>query len=866
MDAGEHNDTNSGCIPSGVEGGESMTATGESMTAPDGVFADLRSSFLQETGADRCTIELDPGWQRAVGHWLGNRPPLSAPPMESENRPASRITTASAAGGHEVRVTLLFGGVPAARIVITTADGRRVEPILRDLRTFVPKVSSRLCLAWLREETNTYERRRLAQDLHDGPLQIATAAKIRMQAQRQASRDAAAAAALDEAIHLTGQVVDSMRELIDGRVQNLGPQSVEQHLRSAATRWAQVTGMRVLFNFAGGSGEECEAFSPESLEVAEHVVGESMMNAWRHGQASQLSVNCDHREGGLLITLTDDGSGYRPAETQQSDRGMNMGLRLLRLRISELGGRFDIRRPRRGGTIVETWLPPRHLFSGLAGGLLWIAALRPLVMGSMGLAVCILAALYWIGVSGPPPGAMILQMPAPEQDFRTSSVHTEASTVPGAFSPGANPSRQHSGSSQPARTAQLFRGLAGRNDAEPRGAVPPRIARAISSSPPAPSGTLTGPRLLSRPLAKVDGQRMIDLSGTSTNKGASPQPVLEGLPLHSHPEATQTNPPNGGSSARGYDDRRVPNDVGGIVGTVTGPTKGGPKGSSGGTIGDMHRAGGEGNKNADTRLSASGWGSSATSHSSVSASVAGGDPGPPTGAGWSQSPGVGTSSSAGTSTGSGSGSAGVGDSASAGLETAGFGDVSGSVGVATTDAGAIGTGSSKVGRSSSTGGGLAGNGPGKSKGSDSGSGAGGSSGSRSASSSGGNSSADAGGSGGGSGKGGGKGSDGGSNSGNSSGAGNGSGSGSGNGGGNGSGNGNGAGNGSGSGSGGSSSGGAGGSGGGSGKGGGKGSDGGSNSGNGSGSGNGGGNGSGNGNGHGGDGPGSGGGGGDKGKH
>ena len=365
MDAGAYNDPNADAILPDLSG-ESMAATGELMTATDGVFADLRNSFLQETGASRCTIELDPEWRKAVGRWLGDRLHLDAAPVESENRPISRITSGNAAGGHEVRVTVQFGGYPAARIVITAADGRRAERVVRELKAFVPKVSSRLCLAWLREETNIHERRRLAQDLHDGPLQIATAAKIRMQAQRQASRDAEAAAALDEAIQLTGQVVDAMRELIDGRVKNLGPQSVEHHLRSAANRWAQVTGMRVLFNFAGGSGEEGEAFSPETLEVAEHVVGESIMNAWRHGQASQLSVNCDHRDGGLLLTLTDDGSGYQPA-SPQLEGGMSMGLRLLRLRVSELGGKFDIRRPRRGGTIVETWLPPRHLFSGLAG-------------------------------------------------------------------------------------------------------------------------------------------------------------------------------------------------------------------------------------------------------------------------------------------------------------------------------------------------------------------------------------------------------------------------------------------------------------------------------------------------------------------
>jgi signal transduction histidine kinase len=364
------------------------------------LFAELRASFLRATGADRCTIELDPQWQQTVGQWLGDGRP--DPPLgnESQTPPASRITVRYAAGarpfdtgmsaaklilsgvldrypnlklrlthmdgGNEVAVELLFGGVHAARIAITTSDNRRLEAVLRGLNAFIPKVSSRLCLGWLREQTNVYERRRLAQDLHDGPLQLATAAKIRMQARRQASERAEAAESLDEAINLTGQVIDAMRELIDGRVKNLGPSSVQHQLRRAALRWAEVTGVRVLFGFGAAVGEDLDTISPETLEVAEHVVGESIMNAWRHGKASQLSLSCDHRDGGLLLTLTDDGRGYQPSETPPLARGSRMGLRLLRLRVSELGGWFDIRSPRGGGTIVETWLPPRQAMSQVA--------------------------------------------------------------------------------------------------------------------------------------------------------------------------------------------------------------------------------------------------------------------------------------------------------------------------------------------------------------------------------------------------------------------------------------------------------------------------------------------------------------------
>src|SRR3989442_4682572 len=80
------------------------------------------------------------------------------------------------------------------------------------------KVSSPLTLRWLREEASATERRRLVQELHDGPLRAATAAKIHLQARRRFVHDPQAAAALDEAILLIRQVITSKRQVLRRRV------------------------------------------------------------------------------------------------------------------------------------------------------------------------------------------------------------------------------------------------------------------------------------------------------------------------------------------------------------------------------------------------------------------------------------------------------------------------------------------------------------------------------------------------------------------------------------------------------------------------------------------------------------------------
>src|SRR5437016_13691362 len=58
------------------------------------------------------------------------------------------------------------------------------------------------------------DRRRLAEVLHDGPLRIATAANIRLQALRRFINDPEASEALDEAILLIREVIASMRDLL----------------------------------------------------------------------------------------------------------------------------------------------------------------------------------------------------------------------------------------------------------------------------------------------------------------------------------------------------------------------------------------------------------------------------------------------------------------------------------------------------------------------------------------------------------------------------------------------------------------------------------------------------------------------------
>jgi signal transduction histidine kinase len=150
-----------------------------------------------------------------------------------------------------------------------------------------------------------------------------------------------------------------MRTLLRGGTAAPEGPSLESRLRQAASRWADLTGMQVRFSFPDGA-ERPGAFGRDTLDIAERVVGESIVNAWKHGRATQLSVRCREEGGGILLTLTDDGAGLRAAPEGERHEGANLGLRLLRSRIQQAGGRFAVRPAGSRGIIVETWLPMKE--------------------------------------------------------------------------------------------------------------------------------------------------------------------------------------------------------------------------------------------------------------------------------------------------------------------------------------------------------------------------------------------------------------------------------------------------------------------------------------------------------------------------
>ena len=96
---------------------------------------------------------------------------------------------------------------------------------------------------------------------------------------------------------------------------------------------------------------------PISLPVkicAYRFVQEGLNNAHRHGEAKKCRLSASLRSNELIISLKDNGIGFRKSTLNQN--GGHIGLMGLRDRIESLGGQFSINSELGVGTALKLTL------------------------------------------------------------------------------------------------------------------------------------------------------------------------------------------------------------------------------------------------------------------------------------------------------------------------------------------------------------------------------------------------------------------------------------------------------------------------------------------------------------------------------
>ena len=195
------------------------------------------------------------------------------------------------------------------------------------------------------------ERRRIATEIHDDPVQAMTAVEMRLESLRR-RLEGAEAEALE---HVTGTVQETVARL-RGLLFDLRPPGLDREGLAAALR-----ALLERLTREGDMGFEIEdqmLREPplEARTVLYRVAQEALANVRKHSKASRIDVSLSDRENGALLRVRDDGVGFDPA-TVDEERPGHLGLVSMRERAEMAGGRFRVASAEGRGTLVKAWVP-----------------------------------------------------------------------------------------------------------------------------------------------------------------------------------------------------------------------------------------------------------------------------------------------------------------------------------------------------------------------------------------------------------------------------------------------------------------------------------------------------------------------------
>lgn len=191
------------------------------------------------------------------------------------------------------------------------------------------------------------ELRRIERDLHDGAQARLVSLSMRIGlAKRAYERDPAAARKLmDDAQDQAEEALAELRHVVRGIHP---PILTDRGLAGAVRALAAGSGLDVTVREDGvGDGSR----APAAVEAAAYfVVAEALTNAAKHSGADRATVELARTQGGLRVSVRDEGRGGA-----QGSGGS--GLLGMRRRVAALDGTTEVSSPVGGPTVIEVELP-----------------------------------------------------------------------------------------------------------------------------------------------------------------------------------------------------------------------------------------------------------------------------------------------------------------------------------------------------------------------------------------------------------------------------------------------------------------------------------------------------------------------------
>ena len=205
-------------------------------------------------------------------------------------------------------------------------------------------------------ELNETFLKRISAELHDGPAQLLSFAKLRLDSLAKGARENGGPGASE--LPLITQSLDEALTEIRHLCRGLSLPAIEckpltEVVASAVRAHEQRNDTLVHLDISGHD----PGFDHSIKICAYRFVQEALNNAERHGGGSDLRVSCSIQEGLVTLGVSDDGPGFDP---EMIGVCAGLGLRGLRERIESHGGSFSVSSAPGSGTRLQMSIRARE--------------------------------------------------------------------------------------------------------------------------------------------------------------------------------------------------------------------------------------------------------------------------------------------------------------------------------------------------------------------------------------------------------------------------------------------------------------------------------------------------------------------------
>jgi signal transduction histidine kinase len=201
-------------------------------------------------------------------------------------------------------------------------------------------------------ESSDRERRRIAADLHDGPVQEMAGLSMRLSAAAGRAPDDASAEVLQESASAVRGSVRTLRSAVVGVYPpNLQQVGLTASLSDLVARLAS-QGVRATVEI-----DPDETFGPDVDALLYRAAQEAVRNVEEHAGAGVVGIAVTRADGTARLEVSDDGRGIDDAGVEQARREGHVGLSILEDVVADGGGRLTVEPRSPTGTVVRVEVP-----------------------------------------------------------------------------------------------------------------------------------------------------------------------------------------------------------------------------------------------------------------------------------------------------------------------------------------------------------------------------------------------------------------------------------------------------------------------------------------------------------------------------